>query len=105
MFSAAGQSTDEDQFAPRALLEPLAQTRAGHRVRAPLRGVLVFEGTPSNPGPRCSKTGVETLPGCRLVTATTTGGNQEGEAVITPRRTIMVYKKDHPLEIAQLSDT
>jgi hypothetical protein len=49
--------------------------------------------------------GVETLPGCRLVTVETTDHDQEGEVVITLRRTIMVHKKDHTLEIAQLSDT
>ena len=38
-----------------------------------------------------------------IVTVKTTGYNQSGEVVITFRRTVMVYKKDHAPRIARLA--
>ncbi len=38
-----------------------------------------------------------------IVTVKTTGYNQEGEVVITFKRTIMVYKKEHAPKIARLT--
>jgi itaconyl-CoA hydratase len=42
-------------------------------------------------------------PDVGIVTVKTTGYNQDGTVVITFRRTIMVYKKEHALKIARLT--
>jgi itaconyl-CoA hydratase len=42
-------------------------------------------------------------PNVGIVTVSTTGYNQEGETVITFRRTIMVYKKEHAPKIARIT--
>jgi len=38
-----------------------------------------------------------------IVTVETTGYNQEGEAVITFKRTIMVYRRGHAPNIARIT--
>jgi itaconyl-CoA hydratase len=40
-------------------------------------------------------------PSVGIVTVRTTGYNQEGETVVTFRRTVMVYKKDHAPRISR----